>query len=295
MSTSGSGTANSGRNDVMVIVVAYGSEKQLASCLNSVGTDQPLVVIDNGSSDEAHRISVTAGATYIRSATNIGFAAAVNLALRDRDPQCDVLLLNPDACLLPADLTTMHTSLHRSRDLAAVGPRLVSPAGAPQKEPWPFPSPWTAVAGVVGAADHFTRLRFVSGAVLLLRSDAIDAIGLLDERFFLYAEEADWQLRAVRAGWRVGIVDEATAVHLGAGTSSDRSHREQLFNTSAELFIRKWYGALGWQLFRTASIMAALRRLVTARDGYERATQRRTIVHFFRGPVGYSDTTSDTQ
>jgi GT2 family glycosyltransferase len=270
----------------MVVIVAYGCEDQLAASLHALGPGLPVVVVDNGCSDRAQQISKSSGATYVRPHTNIGFAAAVNVALRGyREPGTDVLLLNPDACLGVADLTKMRDELYGSSDLAAIGPRLVDPDGGEQKESWPIPSPWSTLSGVIGAAELFSRRRFVSGAVLLLRGTAIDSVGTFDERFFLYAEEADWQLRALRAGWRVGLAQDATAVHLSGGTSEDPVRRELLFDTSAERFARKWYGAFGWQLFRTASILAALRRLIMARDIETKLTLRRTIAHYWRGPV----------
>ncbi len=276
---------------IMVVVVAYGIEDQLASCLDAVGPSVPVVVVDNAGSTRARRICLDAGATYMRPASNVGFASAVNLALRDhRRDGCDVLLLNPDARVLPTDLAVMRAELHNQRRLAATGPRLFNPDGSPQKSEWPVPSPWTALASVFGAADRLTWRRFVSGAALLLRGDAIDTIGILDEQYFLYAEESDWQLRAVRAGWRVGVVDGATAVHASGATSLDQDRRELLFNASAERFIRKWYGNLGWQVFRAASMMAAVRRLVLMSGGRQsRATHMRTISHYWRGPVRCAD------
>ena len=270
----------------LVVIVAYGSEDQLAACLDILGRDLPVVVIDNGLSDRAERICASAGATYIQPHTNIGFAAAVNVALQGHhDPDVDVLLLNPDAQLRVGELRKMIAELHGSNDLAAVSPRLFTPTGEAQKELWPIPSPWSALSGVIGIADRVGGRRFVSGAVLLLRGSAVDAIGRFDERFFLYAEESDWQLRALKAGWRVGVASDATAVHLSGGTSSDPVRRQLLFNASAELFARKWYGRFGWQFFRTASLLAALRRYVLSRDVESRMVQRRAIVQYWRGPV----------
>ena len=270
----------------MIVIVAYGSENQLAASLHTIGQDLPVIVVDNGGSDRAQQICQSYGATYVRPHTNIGFAAAVNMALRGhREPGSDVLLLNPDAFLRVTDLRKMCDGLYKSSDLAAIGPRLVSPDGGEQKELWPIPSPWSALSGVVGAAELFSRRRFVSGAVLLLRGAAIDSVGTFDERFFLYAEETDWQLRAMRAGWRVGLARDATAVHLGGGTSTDPVRRQLLFDASGERFVRKWYGSFGWQLFRAASILAALRRLIMARDIEARMVQRRAISHYWRGPV----------
>ena len=270
----------------LVVIVAYGSEDQLETCLDTLGPDLPVVVVDNGVSDRAQRICKLAGVTYVRPHNNIGFAAAVNVALRrHRDPDVDVLLLNPDAQLQVGDLRKMITELHRSSDLAAVSPRLFNSAGEAQKALWPVPSPWSALSGVIGIADRLGRRRFVSGAVLLLRGTAIDSIGAFDERFFLYAEETDWQLRALKAGWRVAVASEATAVHISGGTSADPVRRQLLFNASSELFARKWYGSFGWQLFRVASLLAALRRYALSRDIETRMTQRRAIAQYWRGPV----------
>ncbi len=270
----------------LVVIVAYGSEDQLEACLHTLGSGLPVVVVDNGGSDRSQRVCESTGATYVRPHSNIGFAAAVNVALRGHhDPDVDVLLLNPDAQLRVRDLRKMIAELYRSSDLAAVGPRLVNPTGEAQKELWPVPSPWSALSGVIGAADRLSRRRFVSGAVLLLRGTAIDSVGNFDERFFLYAEETDWQLRALKAGWRVGLASDATAVHLSGGTSADPIRRQLLFNASAELFARKWYGTFGWQVFRTASLFAALRRYTMSRDIETRMTQRRAIAHYWRGPV----------
>ena len=121
--------------------------------------------------------------------------------------------------------------------------------------------------------------------MLLLRGDGLDSMGPFDERYFLYAEEADWQLRATRAGWRVAVSKDTVATHAGGATSADPVMRELLFNASAERFVRKWHGSLGWQVFRIASLCSAMRRLITARDGHTRAVQRRVIAHYCRGPI----------
>ena len=275
----------------MIVIVAYGSESHLEACLQTLESGLPVLVVDNGRSDRAEQICRSMEATYLRPPTNIGFAAAVNLALRERRAAgVDVLLLNPDAQLSVEDLVAMRNELHRSQDLAAVGPRLVYPAGQSQKELWPVPSPWAALFGIIGATDRLVHRRFVNGAVLLLRGTAIDSIGMFDERYFLYAEEADWQLRALNAGWRVGLADDATAVHVSGGTSVDLVRRQILFSASAELFARKWYGSFGWQIFRGASILAAFRRYIMSRDVTEGAAERRTIYLYWKGPVRCAQT-----
>lgn len=268
---------------VSVIVVAYGPVEHLRRCLASLSGCFPVTVVDNGMSDEAAGVCARAGAAYIRPPRNLGFGAAINVALSSRSGY-DVLLLNPDAEIEPSAVRLLHRRLRSAGDLAAVAPKLLNTDGSPQKVEWPVPSPRTVWADVIGRADR-SQLRFLSGAVLMLRAECLESIGVFDERFFLYAEETDWQVRAQKAGWRIAVVDEACAVHVSGGTSLESGTRELLFNASAERLVRKWYGPLGWQVFRAGSTIAAARRLILARTISVRRQQWRVIRHYIRGPV----------
>src|SRR5579863_3232429 len=136
----------------------------------------------------------------------------------------------------------------------------------------------------VGLAGIRARRRFVVGSVMLLRREAIDDVGLFDERFFLYAEETDWQHRARKRGWTSAVCVHAVAEHVGAGTSVDPRRRETLFHAAQETYIRKWYGRTGWLLYRVAACLgAAVRTLVLTRD--RRAEAARRALLYFRGPV----------
>jgi GT2 family glycosyltransferase len=96
--------------------------------------------------------------------------------------------------------------------------------------------------------------------VLLLRAAALDEVGPFDERFFLYAEETDWQKRASDLGWRVALCPSVTATHVGAGTGGDTTEREAHFHASLERYMRKHYGTTGWWLFRTGVLAGSLLR-----------------------------------
>ena len=109
-------------------------------------------------------------------------------------------------------------------------------------------------------------------------------MGPLDEGFFLYSEETDWAFRAARLGWRHAVVPEATAIHVGAATSSDPRRREVHFHASQERYLRKHHGALGWQAARAAQVSGSAVRAVLLRgDRAERARQRLGL--YARGPV----------
>ena len=261
----------------LVVVVAYGDPDHLRCCLAGLKAPAGAVtVVDNGRSDAVAVLSRDHGAVYVRPVGNVGFAAGVNLGCRDRGDR-DVLLLNPDAVLTWSDVLRMHSELRRAPRCAAVSPRLARPDGSAEPPSWPIPSPTSVWADALGLGRLNRGKRFLTGAVLLLRGAALDEVGGFDERYFLYAEESDWQLRALRAGWTVSVVEQVTAEHLGGATSSDPATRSAHFHRSARMFALKWYGPWGAGLMRVGSLVAALRRSVTGgRDSrvQARATAR---------------------
>ena len=247
----------------LIVVVAYGDPEHLRRCL--VGLSAPsgtVTVVDNGLSPVVEGLCRDHGATYLRPHANLGFAAGVNLGCRGRAGR-DVLLLNPDAVLPWPDVLALQAQLHRDGRFAAVTPRLARPDGSAEPSSWPVPSPRSVWADALGLSRWVRGERFLTGAVLLLRGPALDEVGGFDERFFLYAEESDWQLRALRAGWTVALVETVTAVHLGGATSSSATTRSEHFHRSARVFALKWYGARGAGLMWVGSLVAVLRRSLT--------------------------------
>jgi GT2 family glycosyltransferase len=119
--------------------------------------------------------------------------------------------------------------------------------------------------------------------VLLLRHEAIERLGTLDERFFLYAEEVDWQRRARRAGWEIAVAP-VVASHAGGATGGAAERREAHFYASAEHYIRKHYGAVGWATYRSAYVAgAAVRSLLLPGARGEQARRRGRV--FVEGPA----------
>jgi GT2 family glycosyltransferase len=126
---------------------------------------------------------------------------------------------------------------------------------------------------------------YIVGSVLLLRREALDQVGGFDEDFFLYAEEADWEFRAHRLGWRHALVDDALAQHEGAATSTDSRRRDLHFHGSQERYFRKHFGALGWQLTGSAVIAGAVARGILASTAEMRAAAWRRTAIYVRGPL----------
>jgi GT2 family glycosyltransferase len=271
---------------VHVVIVAYGPPDDLDRCLAALDGTLDVTIVDNSSSAAVAAVADRRVADYVDAGRNLGFAAAVNLALDrlgDEEPR-DVLLLNPDATLQPAQIARLHEHLHGRPRLAAVSPRLAGTDGAEHRVEWPFPSPGRAWLEAFGLGKLPARSSFVIGAALLLRWEALQEVGRFDDRFFLYAEETDWQRRARARGWRSEVCRDVIASHVGAGASSDAPRRELLFHSAHELYLRKWHGRLGWLAYRSAVVVGAALRAALLRSERRREAARRAVL-YLRGPV----------
>jgi len=271
---------------VHVVVVAYHGARELGEALASVGAGRPVTVVDNSQNEDVGEVCAQRGARYVQTIRNLGFAAGANVALRellDGDP-CDVLLLNPDSTLPEGAVDRLAETLAADRGVGAVAPAaLVRRDGSSQRVLWPFPSPGQAWLEALGLGRLSRSPRFAVGAVLLLRWEALQEVGLLDERFFLYAEETDWQRRAQARGWRTTVSESVTATHAGGSASDDPSQRERLFYAAQEIYIRKWYGSGGWLSYRLAAIVGAAVRTVVLRRSRRSGAARRLLI-YLRGP-----------
>jgi GT2 family glycosyltransferase len=281
-------TTTSTAGAVDVVVVAFGASELLEVCLSALEDTLPLVVVDNSSDPSVRSVAGRHGARYIDPGRNLGFAGGVNLGLEHGHVTGrDVLLLNPDAQIAPADVARLHQCLLARPDLACVAPAQVDEAGGqPARVGWPFPTPAGAWIEAFGLGRLRRHVDFVIGSVLMMSSAAIDAVGPFDERFFLYAEETDWQRRARDLGWDVAVCPEAAAVHVGAGTGGDSSLREIHFHASHERFVRKYHGAAGWQVYRAGALVGAcFRAIVLPRERARKAAYRFHLYRQGPGPV----------
>ncbi len=273
-----------GARDLEVVVVAYGASGLLRRALEPLAR-LPVTVVDNSSLPEIAALCAELGVRYLDPGRNGGFAAGVNAALADRlRPGADVLLVNPDAVISRSDIERLHAALLAIPDLASVGPSQVDDAGVAAKVEWRYPSPTAAWLEALGLAGLHRGPTFVIGSVLLLRAQALDQVGGLDEGFFLYAEETDWAYRAHRLGWRHAEVPAARAIHAGAATSTDASRREAHFHASLERYLRKHYGALGWQSARVAQWLGAMARSIALPGDRGREARKRAALYRL-GPV----------
>ncbi len=250
--------------DCTVILVSYNTRELLLSSLRALGRDRSgrsleVIVVDNASEDGSAEAAAKAfpRARRILNSENLGFARAVNQALREAAGRY-VLLLNPDAILEPSTLGRLLDVLDRNPGLGAVGPLIASPDGARQHHcaarelslagqlAWHFRLPFTRYHLGESAGPHGARAtERLSGAALAVRRDVIEAIGLLDERFFLFYEDADWTVRMRKAGFAVACVTEARVTHvLGASSRCDPVSRSRHAIDSELLYFSKHKGKI---------------------------------------------------
>jgi len=192
----------------------------------------------------------------IRNESNLGFAKATNQGLVQSQARYK-LLLNNDTIVHAGALQGLVASMDAHPDLAGLGPRLLNRDGTVQPSCMNYPSilkaPINNLRARIGVSNKFApeesrqmvRVPAVTGACLLLRSAAIQAVGLLDEGYFMYAEEMDWCYRATKQGWAIGYLPAVEVTHFGGQTASrqqDRFYVERRF--SGVRFHRKHHGRL---------------------------------------------------
>lgn len=230
-------SADRGTPDVSVVVVSWNTCALTTACLASLPAAAGALtwdswVVDNASSDG----SVAAirrdfpDTHVIANATNVGFAAANNQGIRACAGRY-VLLLNSDTVMPEGSLEHLVGFADARPDAGVVGPMIVNPDGSFQSGPMPFPSLWTETLSVTGIGRRLTfagypsrsasssaaaqRADYVLGACMLGRRAAIDAVGGLDEGYFMYSEEPDWCWRMARAGWLTWYTPDARVTHFG--------------------------------------------------------------------------------
>jgi N-acetylglucosaminyl-diphospho-decaprenol L-rhamnosyltransferase len=249
---------------VAAILVNYNSGGELRGALQSVADDLihtpwEAVVVDNASSDgSADAVSAFAPhARLIRNQDNRGFARGVNQGVAASSAPL-VLMLNPDCRLETGAVARLRSELEPQAGCAIAGPRILNPDGSLQGSargdpdmftglfgrnsrlrralPW-LPVSQRNVTDAAAARDASTVVDWMSGACMLARRDALEAVGGFDERYFLYWEDADLCRRLRARGYHVRYVPGATAVHrVGQSSRTARAASVRAFHDSAYLY-----------------------------------------------------------
>ena len=242
--------------ELSIIIVNWNAGDLLRRCVAGIVAAAPaiayeILVVDNASGDDslaglrrddaAAALIRDGGLRILENAENRGFGAANNQAF-SRTRTAFVLLLNPDTLITPGAVESLAAVLRTDPGVAACGPRLLNADGSLQISVWRNPpAAWEIVLsslrlyrllparlrGELLLGPHWPHdrrrdVRMLSGAALLVRREAIDAVGGFDERFHMYGEDNEWCLRMVRAGWRLVFEPGAVIRHDEAQSSRQR-------------------------------------------------------------------------
>lgn len=310
-----------------VSIINYRTGDLTIACVQSVleaargeaALDVHTVVVDNASGDgSADQIAawikeqnVGDQVTLVRSPTNTGFSGGHNQGITAR-PSDFVLVLNSDAAIRPGALSALIRAAEDAPDTGFFAPRLEDPDGTPQVSCFRAHSPLsevirTAVTGAVtralgryevalGINPPPEHIEWMSFACILLRREMIDAIGPMDEGYFLYFEDAEYALRGRRAGWGCAFVPDARVIHYRGGSGPVKALQKakkrlpRYYYCARSRFFHQQYGRAGllaanlcWHLGRG---IAQLRRLAGRAPVPMAACEARDIWTNFTNPLG---------
>ena len=224
--------------EISVVIVGWNAKHYLELCLESLAEAPPkrsmeVLVVDNASRDDSIEM-IEARFPWVKltkSKENLGFAKGNNVAIR----QCKghyIALVNPDVILFPGCLDSLADFLDQNPQVGNVGPRVFNPDMTQQSTCRRFPTLWNNFCSAIRLEGIFRGSRFfagehmfyfshdrvlavdvIVGCLSMIRREAFDDVGLLDECLFMYGDDVDWCRRARNAGWQVVFYPDARAIH----------------------------------------------------------------------------------
>ena len=258
-------------NDLSVVIVNWNTKEYLLGCLRSFIQRkeeylQEVILIDNGSQDgsvtEVKKLFPEV--LLIENGQNLGFAKAVNQGLRIARGEY-LLLLNPDTQLKNSTVQGLMTFMERHPEAGIAGGQLIHEDGSKQNSIANYPSlatelfnksllRWLWPERFPGKEKEYPQpieVDSVIGACMMVRREAIEQVGGLDEDYFLFLEETDWCYRMKKAGWKVYHVPYAEVYHFqGKSAERDKKRAKVEYYRSRYVFFKKHRGFLQYFVLR---------------------------------------------
>lgn len=281
-----------------VIIVNYNVKYYLDQCIRSVlrafeemNTPAEIIVVDNHSADgsvdyleQRYPQKLYPMVRFVRSAHNLGFARANNIAIRQSRGEY-VLLLNPDTIVGEDALKASVDFMDVHEDAGAVGVRMLGAQGRRAMESRRgLPTPMVSFFKMLGFCNRWphhrlfgkyymgylpwdepSQIEVVSGAYCMLRRKALDEVGLLDEDFFMYGEDIDLSYRVLKGGYHNYYLPVDILHYKGESTQKSSFHYVHVFYEAMLIFFRKHYSGMTFLLslpIKTAIYAKALMALV---------------------------------
>lgn len=309
---------------IAISIINYCTRDLTLNCVRSVLDDigtinAQVVVVDNASGDGsgeaiADWIAAQPADTpvqLVRSPTNTGFSGGHNQGIAALKAN-HYLLLNSDAVLRPGFLRAILATAEANPSAGLTAPQIETDSCDVQVSQFRFHNPLSELVRAAGAGPitrllsryvvaldppvELEKVEWASFACILLRGDMIQDLGPMDEGYFLYFEDAEYCLRARRAGWGIALALDAVAVHFRGGSGPVKENakaRKRLppyYYSSRTRFFHQAYGRMGllganlaWHLGR---VIARLRALLGGRPHPAVQAEARDIWINFLSPLG---------
>lgn len=248
--------------EISFVIVNWNTRNLLLKCLASIfetvsALEFEVWLVDNASTDGSVGAvrGVYPSVRIIRNDRNLGFAAANNRAFVKMRGRYAVLI-NTDVRLKALAIETLFAFMEKMPNAAMACGQLLNEDGSKQNSIAPFPTLLSLISNETLLRVLFPgkypskRRQYISpievdsciGACIMVRRNAMEQIGFLDERYFFFMEETDWAYRMKQGGWKIYFVPAAEIFHaqgktVGAGVSA-----RILFYRSRYQFFQKWHG-----------------------------------------------------
>lgn len=281
--------------DLTISIVNYNNRDFLINCLQSLYENKGKIrfdvfVVDNNSSDDSVKILTEKfpQVKLICNKSNVGFAKANNQVIKQSNARY-ILLLNPDTKVFDNTLKILVDFMDSNPGAGVLGCKIINPDGSLQLSTFGYPSIIKEFFNITGLDNIFPPNSFfrkftgkylsnmfqstlsrywnhneirevdsVLGACLLIRKEAINDAGLMDENFFMYNEEREWCYRIKKLGWKIYFNPNTNIIHYGNRTSADDLSKDlfveyyrgifyffQKHYSKLELLILKWIFIIG--------------------------------------------------
>lgn len=258
-----------------VVLLNWNGWRDTLACIESLERlsypNYKVVVVDNGSTDDSvERIrKACPSVPVIESGGNLGFASGCNVGIRHALSRgADyVWLLNNDTVVDASALAAMVERAERDEGVGAVG-SLIHYMDHPERvQAWAggYINFWLGRSRLYTMPTEESALDFISGASILIRREALQSVGFLDEDFFMSWEETDFCFRLRSAGWKLAAAPASLVYHKGSASFLGRSHvLDAYFTQSARRFFRK-HGRFPTLSLWTGVSLSMLKRILLGR------------------------------
>jgi GT2 family glycosyltransferase len=265
--------------DVTVSIVSSGDVGLLRACLDSIpaaaeASAVETIVVDNAVGIAAAVAGSHPDVTVIAGGLRRGFGANHNLIAREARGRL-IFILNDDTVLDPACIDRLRSFMDRNGAVAAAGPRLRHADGRPQPSAFHFPTPGRVAlttltlqrAGwIMSGGERIRRVDWIHGAAMMVRRDALEGVGGLDEGFYMYLEDVDLCRRLRDRGWEIAFFPRAGLVHLeNSSTAAVPMRRVYQHARSRGIYARKHHGPGGEKAVQRLTAATFLARATLAR------------------------------